>query len=62
MQDAAADLANFSLKTAADGRVYFTLTASNGQIVGISQMYTSTAAAKSGMASVQSTIKGMNIL
>jgi hypothetical protein len=62
VQDAATNSNNFALKTAADGRVYFTLTALNGQVVGTSQMYASLAAAKSGMASVQSTIKGITIL
>jgi uncharacterized protein YegP (UPF0339 family) len=62
VQDAASNSANFALKTAADGRVYFTLTALNGQVVGVSQMYASTEAAKSGMASVSSTIKALTIL
>ena len=62
VQDAASNSANFTVTTAADGRVYFTLTALNGQVVGVSQMYASAAAAKTGMASVATTIKALTIL
>ena len=40
VQDASAVATNFVVKTATDGRFYFTLTAENGQVVGVSQMYT----------------------
>ncbi|WP_411825820.1 YegP family protein [Luteolibacter sp. AS25] len=43
----------FELKTATSGDPYFILKASNGQTIGKSEMYKSTAAAKNGMASVQ---------
>jgi hypothetical protein len=60
-QDAATNSYNFATKTAADGRFYFTLSALNGQVVGMSQMYTTSAAASKGIASVQSQLKGMSI-
>jgi hypothetical protein len=62
VQDAAALDASFAILTAADGRFYFTLTAQNGQIVGISQMYTTKAAASSGIASVKSTLAKLDII
>jgi uncharacterized protein YegP (UPF0339 family) len=43
----------FELKTASDGRFYFNLKASNGQVVGTSQMYASEATRATGIASVQ---------
>jgi hypothetical protein len=54
--------ASFATLTATDGRFYFTLTAQNGQIVGISQMYTTKAAAQSGIASVKSTLAKLDII
>lgn len=48
----AADDANFERKTAADGQPYFVLKAANGQIIGSSEMYSSTAAMENGIASV----------
>lgn len=62
IQDASADAAAFTLKTATDGRFYFTLTAENGEVVGVSQMYTSKTAAQTGVASVQAQLKGMALL
>ncbi len=62
VQDAAALDASFAILTATDGRFYFTLTAQNGQIVGISQMYTTKAAAASGIASVKSTLAKLDII
>jgi uncharacterized protein YegP (UPF0339 family) len=62
VQDAAATAASFKLLTAADGRFYFTLTAENGQVVGISQMYTTQLAAQAGIKSVTSTLAKLDIL
>ena len=62
VQDAAALDAGFAILTAADGRFYFTLTAQNGQIVGISQMYTTKASATAGIASVKSTLAKLDII
>jgi len=62
VQDAAALDSSFAILTAADGRFYFTLTAQNGQIVGISQMYTAKSSAQAGIASVKSTLTKLDIL
>src|SRR6185503_6337521 len=62
VQAAAATASNFALKTATDGRFYFTLSADNGQIVGVSQLYTTKTAAQNGIASVGSLIRGMDLL
>jgi uncharacterized protein len=43
---------NFELLTSTAGEPYFVLKASNGQVIGKSEMYKSEAAAKNGMASV----------
>ena len=44
---------NFELKEASDGRGYFTLKATNGQVIGQSQMYKSDSGLKNGIASIQ---------
>jgi len=62
IQDAAALDGSFAIKTATDNRFYFTLTAENGQVVGVSQMYTTKAAAQNGIASVKSLLDGMDLL
>lgn len=62
VQAAATDATAFAIKTATDGRFYFTLTADNGQIVGVSQMYTTKASAQAGISSVQSLMRGMDLL
>ena len=49
----AADDANFERKTSAAGQPYFALKAVNKQIVGSSEMYSSTAARENGIASVK---------
>ncbi len=46
------DDARFERKTAKDGSPFFTLNATNGQIIGKSEMYNSTAAMENGIASV----------
>lgn len=43
---------HFDKLSAKDGSPYFTLKASNGQVIGQSEMYTSTAARDNGIASV----------
>ncbi len=48
----AADEANFEKKEAKDGRHYFVLHAANTQIIGNSQMYTTTSARDHGIKSV----------
>jgi uncharacterized protein YegP (UPF0339 family) len=62
VQDAASVATNFAIKTASDGRYYFTLTADNGQTVGTSQLYTSKSAAQAGITSVQSVLKSMDLI
>ena len=42
----------FEVKVAKNGKPYFNLKASNGQVVGASQMYASEATMKAGIASV----------
>lgn len=54
VQKNSGDEARFEVKTAKDGRHYFNLKASNGQIIGTSQMYTSASACAGGVASVRS--------
>jgi uncharacterized protein YegP (UPF0339 family) len=43
----------FERKTAKDGSPYFSLKASNGQVIGDSQMYSSVTAMENGIASVR---------
>jgi len=62
IQTAATDAKAFELKTSTDGRFYFTLTAGNGQIVGTSQLYTTKASAQAGVTSVQTLLKGMDLI
>ena len=62
LQDAAALDASFTIKTATDNRYYFTLTAENGQVVGVSQMYTTRTAAQNGIASVKTQLASMDLL
>ena len=45
--------ARYELKTASDGRFYFNLKSSNGQVVGTSQMYASEATRQTGIDSVK---------
>ena len=46
------DPKRFEVKVAKNGKPYFNLKASNGQVVGASQMYASEATMKAGIASV----------
>lgn len=54
----AAAEANFHRHEATDGRVYFTLKASNGQVIGKSQMYADDAGRDNGIHSVQENAPG----
>ena len=47
------DLKMFEILEAKNGKPYFNLKSSNGQIIGSSQMYSSTASMKKGIASIQ---------
>ncbi|NAY90535.1 DUF1508 domain-containing protein [Muricauda sp. JGD-17] len=49
----AQDDARFERKTAKDGSPFFTLNATNGQVIGKSEMYSSTDAMENGIASVK---------
>lgn len=51
----------FELKTASDGKAYFLLKATNGQVVGQSQMYASEASARGGIESVQRNAPGARL-
>ena len=62
VQDAAKLEGAFEIKTATDNRFYFTLTAENGQIVGVSQLYTTKSAAQSGITSVKSVLGSLDLL
>ncbi len=53
VKDNATDDAKFERKSAKDGRPYFVLKAANGQVIGQSQMYSSTRAMENGIASVR---------
>ncbi len=46
------DSANFEKKVAANGKYYFNLKASNGQVIGTSEMYDSEESRDNGIASV----------
>lgn len=50
----AADDSRYEKLTSANGKPYFTLKASNGQVIGKSQMYESEASRDNGIASVKS--------
>jgi uncharacterized protein YegP (UPF0339 family) len=62
IQDAAKLAGSFTIKTASDARYYFTLTAENGQVVGMSQLYTSRAAAEAGVTSVKKLLAAMDMI
>ncbi len=48
------DDGKYERNTAKDGSPYFNLKASNGQVIGTSEMYSSTSAMENGIASVKS--------
>jgi uncharacterized protein len=61
VQKHSADDAMFEENTAKDGRFYFNLKATNGQVIGTSQMYTTESARTGGIASVQTNGKSTDV-
>jgi len=53
VKDNAQDPARFEHKTSVNGKHYFNLKAGNGQVIGTSEMYESSAARNNGIESVQ---------
>ena len=53
---------NFEHKVSTAGEPYFVLKAQNGEVIGKSQMYSSAAAAQTGMASVQTNAPSTKIV
>ena len=56
------DDSKFERKTAVNGKAYFNLKATNGQIIGSSQMYESEASRNNGIASVTTNAPGAEIV
>ena len=56
-----ADPAHFECKTAKDGSPYFNLKASNGQVIGKSEMYSSVSARDNGIESVMTNASGAEV-
>lgn len=54
----ATEIDQYVLKTSKDGKVYFNLKASNGQVIGTSEMYNSEEARNKGVASLKSNAPG----
>lgn len=54
----ASDEKRYDRRTATSGSPYFVLTATNGQIIGTSEMYSTTAARDNGIAAVMKTAPG----
>ncbi|TPG64044.1 YegP family protein [Ewingella americana] len=52
VQSNSTDEKQFEVKPGKDGQYYFVLKAKNYQVIGVSEMYTTDAAARKGMASV----------
>lgn len=61
-QTAATDERAFRIETAIDGQFYFTLRAGNGEIVGVSELYTAFPSAALGIDSVQRTFATVDLL
>ena len=53
VQKNAGDDSRFERKTAANGKFYFNLKASNGQVIGSSQLYESEAGMETGISSIK---------
>ena len=51
----------YDRKTAKDGSPYFNLKASNGQVIGASEMYSSSSAMENGIGSVKSNAPGADV-
>ncbi|MBT8206124.1 MAG: YegP family protein [Eudoraea sp.] len=56
-----ADDGRFERKTAKNGKAYFNLKASNGQVIGASQMYASNASMENGIKSVKNNAAGASV-
>jgi uncharacterized protein YegP (UPF0339 family) len=54
--------ARYARKTSKGGSAYFTLTAANGQVIGTSEMYSSTFAMETGIASVKTNAPGATVI
>jgi|SRR5690606_33088909 len=52
---------SFELKTAKNGKIHFNIKASNGQIIGSSQMYAAESGAKNGIESIRKNAPGAEI-
>jgi hypothetical protein len=61
LKNVAAD-ANFDFQTNKSGQVYFNLLASNKKIIGISEMYATTQAARNGMNAVKKAANGATVV
>ena len=55
------DDARYARNTASDGRPYFNLTATNGQVIGASQMYADEAGRDAGISSVKQNAPGAGV-
>lgn len=55
------DDSKFDRKTSSNGKAYFSLKATNGQIIGTSQMYESEASRENGIESVKSNAPGATV-
>ena len=53
---------NYDRKNSANGKYYFNLKASNGQIIGTSEMYDSTSGRDNGIESVKSNAPGASVV
>ncbi len=62
VQKNCADDGKFDRRTAKDGSPFFNLKASNGQVIGSSEMYSNTAAMENGIASVKKNAPGASIV
>lgn len=51
----------YERKTSSNGKPYFNLKAANGQVIGTSEMYESTAALENGIASVKKNAPGATV-
>jgi len=54
--------ANYAIKTNTSGGYYFTLTALNGQVIGVSQQYTTRASAQSAISSMMTFLPTVKVL
>ena len=56
------DIMKYNRKTLADGKAYFNLKASNGQIIGTSEIYESETARDNGIVSVKTNAPGSGVI